>query len=456
MSGYFVAFGDHLGDPAHVVVAGRRFLLKEEALCVGLRCDLPSRVRDLVRTGMAIYVVDRLWRRNRRSAAKGPSRDVELAVEVSDPDFWRSRPVTMALRRACELLSGDRWDISFSQPDHRQRCRQRFLNFPVPDNPMVCLYSGGLDSAAGLATQLRNRRARTVVVTADHQRGLGSTVRKQLAWLRRRYGRELHPVIVRTELLKPPRPAQQELTQRCRSLLFAALGGAAACASRASTVEVYENGVGAINLPLMAGMQVGGRSSRSSHPAFLRHMTDLVSLVAERPVSFELPFRDQTKAELVRSLREDGLERLARDTVSCAHYPLRERGPAKQCGVCAACIGRRQALITAGIEEPAERYLYDLFADPAALAAVPSEKLDFLRATIMQLTVLSDLGTAAPLPGLVRRQIFGTGIARNGESVEDWTGVLVRYREEWLKLLTRARSRGLHWGNWLRPRGTAA
>ena len=90
----------------------------------------------------------------------------------------------------------------------------------------------------------------------------------------------------------------------------------------ASKVEMYENGVGAANLPPMTGMLVGGRMSKSSHPAFLRAMTELVSRVAERPIAFELPFATRTKAEMVRTLREDGLTKLANATVSCIHFPL--------------------------------------------------------------------------------------------------------------------------------------
>ena len=455
MPSYRVLSGGGDAEGAHVLAPGKRFRLDERALCFGLRRDLPPKVRDLVRVGMSVYVVDRLARRNRRSAKVGPTRDVELTVEVADPDFWTSEACA-PLRRSCELLSDDRWDIGFVPRSQGLGSRQRFLDFAVRDVPIVCLYSGGLDSAAGLASQLRDRSVRTIAVTAEHQVGQDQRIRRQLARLHSRYGRQLDPVIVRTSLIRPPRMAKQELTQRCRSLLFAALGGAAACVSGAEKVEVYENGVGAMNLPLMVGMQVGGRSSRSAHPAFLRHMGHLASLVAERPISFDLPFRGHTKAEVVRALAEDGLQGLAQATVSCVHYPMREQGPAKQCGVCAACIGRRQAMLLAGVGEPATRYVHDLFGDQANLGAVPRDKLHFLIATIWQVYSLAELGPGKALPALVRRQLYGTGIVKPGEPVQEWIDVLVRYREEWLQLMAAARARGLSWGNWLRTGDPAA
>ena len=455
MKRYMVAFDSREQGGGHVLAAGKQFRLNEEALCLGLQRNLSPRVRDLVRVGMAVYVADRLSRRNRRSRSVGPTRDIDLTVEVAEPGFWRSQALE-PLRRACELLSDDRWDITFVPRARETLPRQRFLSFSVPDTPSVCLYSGGLDSAAGLARQLRDRAARTLTVTAEHQVGQESMVRRQLKLLGARYGRILQPLVVRTSLIGAPRLAKQEKTQRCRSLLFAALGGAAACAVGASEVEVYENGVGALNLPLMAGMQVGGRSSRSSHPRFLRYMGQLVSLVAGRDISFALPFSGWTKAESVRALAEDGFRALACDTVSCVHYPLHEPGKGKQCGVCAACIGRRQALLLAGIDEPADRYRYDLFGNTGALDAVPASKLNFLKATIWQLNLLGELRPGEPLPDLLRLQLYGTRILEMGASAQEWVDVLVRYREEWLDLIAAARARGLSWGNWLSKHDSAA
>ena len=113
-------------------------------------------------------------------------------------------------------------------------------------------------------------------------------------------------------------------------------------------------------------------------------------------------------------------------------------------------------MILAGIQGPAQSYLYDLFGDQPALDAVPSDKLHFLQAPIWQLALLGQLRLAAPLPDFVRRQLYGTGVVQDGESAEKWIGVLIRYREEWLKLMALARSRGLSWGNWLGERELVA
>ena len=55
---------------------------------------------------------------------------------------------------------------------------------------------------------------------------------------------------------------ETERSRRCRSFLFAAVGAVAAAISEVTKVEVFESGIGAINLPLLAGM-VGSRATRA-------------------------------------------------------------------------------------------------------------------------------------------------------------------------------------------------
>jgi hypothetical protein len=262
---------------------------------------------------------------------------------------------------------------------------------------------------------------------------------RQLDHLARRYGAELRPIIVKVGYVRACEP-----THRCRSFLFAALAGSVACAEGSSEIEVYESGVGAINLPLMHGMGTGARTTKSSHPRFLRLMGELVGRIAGRRIDFVLPYRDRTKAELVRAMVADGLEELARSTVSCVQL----RGRAKQCGYCAACIGRRQAMMTAGIIEPPETYEHDLFGTPQVTNAIESDKLDYLNATLMQVDRLGEL-EHRPLPDWFLGYALGTGVEGSAAALEPWVQVLLRYRKEWLDLVALGQSRGWNWARWL-------
>ena len=433
-------------DKSHGILAkGRDFRIDESDLGAGIYRELPPLARDWVRIAMAVYVCDRLAKRDRRPTFASASRNIGLAVQVSEQDFWRSENVLSLLRESLRLLGDDYWQLSFSGPGGTW---QRTFGEPPPVSPVVCLYSGGLDSAAGLANQLRDRADPTVAVTAWHQPRQRRRVLRHATMLRKRYGRNLASVVIRTSLRRAPRLSLQETTQRCRSFLFAALGGAVAAALGSSDVEVYENGIGALNVPLMRDMAVAGRATKSTHPQFLRLMGELATRVAGRRIEFRLPFQDWTKGEMVKSLVEDGLQPLAHDSVSCVHYPLRLPGTAKSCGTCPACIGRRQAMFAAGIDEDPRRYHYDLFGSPEAFGAIPENELDYLKATLLQVCYLAELDSGA-MPSRLRDHLFGTRVVATELEAGSWLRLLRKYRAEWLDLISAAQKSRVGWAAWV-------
>jgi len=421
--------------------------LDECGLATALFHSIPSRAGDLLRIGLAVYAADRLSRR-KRGQQSGMSRVMHLEVGVVDPDFWSDWQTLAPMLESLELLSSDTWHLRF------RACAPviEYLSCRPDEHPRVCLYSSGLDSAAGLATQLRTRKGAMLSVTTYHQGLQDKRVTQQLRQLARRYKVDVRPIVVRTALGSVPLLQKQELTQRCRSFLFAAMAGAVACAEQSSSIEVYESGVGAINLPLMHGMATGARTTKSTHPHFLRLMSDLASRVAERRIDLTLPHRDRTKAEIVRTLAEDGLADLARSTVSCVHYPV--RGKAKQCGYCLACIARRQAMIVAGVDESDGAYEYDLFGSSQTVNAVEPAKLENLKATLMQVERLGEL-RGEPLPEWFLQYALGTRVVKDRDALRSWVDVLLRYRAEWVALIALGESRGWNWAKWL-PASAAA
>lgn len=141
----------------------------------------------------------------------------------------------------------------------------------------------------------------------------------------------------------------QETTQRSRGFLFCTSGAVLAAACGVDVVDIYENGHGAINLPLVGGGLSSAFSTRGAHPAFLSKMSRLASDVLERPIRFDLPFAHLTKADMVAQLASTpGLSDWAQQSRSCVHTSWRELG-ITHCGYCAACIERHQALDGAGV-----------------------------------------------------------------------------------------------------------
>lgn len=417
------------------LVNGVNFRLDEDRIPQIWGGYLPPLLRDLARIGTAVYVSDRLTRRPRRS--QGTGREIDLRVDVTSPEFW-TRHADL-ITRILGVVSNDVWDLQFKAGI--TELAQVGLFGEGDPIPVVCLYSGGLDSAAGLLNRLRDGVRSVVTVTVCHQPGQRRRVLRQLDAFRRQYNAQIIPIIVRTTLRQAPLLKHQELSQRCRSFLFLAIGGAVAATVGASDVEIYESGVGVLNLPSMTGMLVGARATRSCHPELVRLMTQLVSAAAGRRIAFSEPFVHHTKSEVVRAFAEAGLQAVVPLTASCVHYPVRIRGTAKQCGLCFACIGRRQALFAAGVDDPVNQYRRDIF-DPQC-DATPTD-LESLRADLFQIARLAELSSSEP-PAWFSRHLYGSHVAQPGDLAEPWCELMLRYRAEWLRWIEHARQQRLKW-----------
>ena len=119
-----------------------------------------------------------------------------------------------------------------------------------------------------------------------------------------------------------PEGNREEKSQRTRALVYLTLGVATALQAGTDTLWVYENGVGALNLPLDA-TQLGVDNYRGVHPRSLMMVEDLFAMVLARPVQIKNPFLFHTKAEMCRALLSTTLVDSIRDTVSCDSFPLR-------------------------------------------------------------------------------------------------------------------------------------
>jgi 7-cyano-7-deazaguanine synthase in queuosine biosynthesis len=446
-----VAISTSSDEPIIELFGGKHFHLDADAIQIQLAGILSPRMIDLLRIASAVYVTDRIIRRVRNGSV-GWSRTLRLEIDVLEPAFWKSLSISELLSELLAFLTGDDWELVFrDDPSRPLPPEQTWLPFSAPTN--VCLYSGGLDSAAGVASDLRKfPQARLLPITVWHQSGQRHLVLKQVRSLSRHYKAIVNPLIVKFSMLSPSRLRQEENTQRSRSFLFCAVGGAAASLTKVGVVDIEESGIGAINLPLMAGM-VSAKATRSTHPCFLNILSKLLTAVADQKIEFRLPHLQLTKGEVVAELTHAGLTDVALATASCVHYPLRDERQ-KQCGVCPACIFRRQALIAAGIDEPTGTYKYDLFSLDSA-DVIPASKLEYLRAFLMQIEKLSGIRSGSDLPPFLRRHLLGTHVVSPQEPVFWCVELYRRYVNEWFRVIETAQARGLAWAAMIR-RGAAA
>ena len=411
--------------------------------------ELSKRQIDLLRIGMAIHAADRLVPRHR---SKNGRRQPIIDIEVLDVAFWSRSDSYDRLKQCVDFLSGsDDWSFRFRQAAHVRHESYEKLFRGHDRSALVALYSGGLDSAAGLAARLAEIPGGMVVpVTVRHQTQKGKLVRdhfKLLVDAGLSSNADLQPfqagVFIRNRRIKEDLGVRlREDSHRCRPFLYMSVAGMVADSVSSPEVEIFESGVGSVNVPLVSG-PADYRTTCSSHPRFLRLFSDLASHVNEAEVRFVLPFDHMTKAEVVGRAKAIGMEELTRKSVSCILHPLR-RGNGRQCGHCTACVYRRQAMITAGIDEGPDAYDVDLFSPAGPPPCPPEKQLEPIRAFHQQAGRLAELETGR-VPECFRRYLYTTQAVSTENELGLYAKVHRRYWREWDAIIANARRRCFPW-----------
>jgi hypothetical protein len=324
---------------------------------------------DLREIATAIAIADRLSRRpikkrgaNSTGAWRGWSRTFSLRIGVCRPEFWSNPAVLARLIDVATWMTEDTWNFSFARFNQREQ-QQSTLFVAPPSTGQVVLYSGGLDSFAGVATLLhRDPTAQIMLLSAVHNRLL-PVLDRQILLLRKAFPnhhiQHAHLPFYRRSIQEIGQQLQgsnvhvrEEISQRARGLLFWSNGVAEAWAMGATSVLSCENGIGALNLP-MNWRQLGSQHSRATHPRTVMLINRLLETIPDLAIRCSLPFLFTTKAELCRILPTARLVAGCAATVSCDSFPQREKSPVPgteiHCGTCTSCILRRQSLFAAGL-----------------------------------------------------------------------------------------------------------
>jgi 7-cyano-7-deazaguanine synthase in queuosine biosynthesis len=318
--------------------------LDGRAVIARLSRDLPRAAADLLEIAAMAYAADRLVPRpseRKCSDGSGWGRQLWLQIPVRDPDLWSS--VAARLTSLLSWLTDDEWTVEFSQLAEGTGPLDNRLGFlfdTVPRGSTLALCSGGLDSALGLAHDLKNLDAVVVSVYTNNRM---KAAQRQVV---RALVDTASNSCVQLQYCISLREPERENSQRTRGLLFLATGIATAWALGQDRLRVFENGIGAINLPYLRS-QEGPQATRSMHPRTLQMAEDLASAVSGQPFQVEAPYLLLTKAEAVRAVPEISAPVIAA-TVSCdTAFANRMPGRA-QCGVCTSCLLRRQSLVAGG------------------------------------------------------------------------------------------------------------
>jgi hypothetical protein len=356
------------------------------------------------------------------------SRRFDLRIAVHDAELWNRTDVRAALEDALNFLTGDVWRFSFVARCQAVPRVQKTLDFPSGAR-VIMPYSDGLDSRAVYALMAADEGVAGLVRVRLGSGGVDQPSR----------ARKLTPFAVVPYRIQ--KPEQGETSARSRGFKFAAVTGIAALLAKVERIVVTESGQGAFG-PMLA---VSGQTypDYRVHPTFSRRMERLLMALTGQVVRYEYPRLWSTKGEtlgLAASLRSAPSWS---DTRSCwqqsRHCSV--DGRRRQCGICAACMLRRMSMFTAGIDEPAETYIWERlsaerFEDGAAsgFKQITPALREYAIAGVLHMDHMAELSASPLHVRTLRRAARDTAEALNadsGEVEQRLRGMLERHAGEW-------------------------
>lgn len=315
------------------------------------------RLMDLLEIAAYVYTADCSTQRGSQwtdeDSTEPWERDFSFVIPVREPEFWNS--VSGEIIEVLHFLSDDRYSFKFEPMPEGHSLQQEYLEFGDKDdwpffNPeRVVMFSGGLDSLAGVVESARNGN-NLILVSHRPVATLSARQKRLFQELLKEFPQQLIHVPV---WINKDKNFGREPTQRTRSFLYAALGTVVGEFVQAGGVRFYENGIVSLNLPV-AGEVVRSRASRTTHPLVLHLLGELCTKVAERPFAVDNPYLFKTKRDVVESLKTHRADHLIGHTCSCAHMMFKTKAQ-QHCGSCSQCIDRRFAIVATGLQAQGSR-----------------------------------------------------------------------------------------------------
>ena len=202
-----------------------------------------------------------------RKASRSRRIRIHVVVPVRHPEILGSSQVSDQLSDILYWFTGDHWSFNFIRRTHGGRTAEPQMTMPLADalsEPSeVALWSGGLDSLAGLCNRLSAEPSWLLYfVGTGSNTILHSTQREVAVSLRDKFPGRIRLVQIPMRLDEST-ALRKEPSQRSRGFVFMLLGAACAYLAGKTTLHIYENGIGAINLPFRAS-EVGLDHTRVS------------------------------------------------------------------------------------------------------------------------------------------------------------------------------------------------
>lgn len=319
------------------------------------------RLLDLLEIAVYVFLADRSTTRGSKNSVEYQNwaRSMRFAVKVRDFEFWSKPDVGRKLAEALRFMSGDQ-DYSFDfQPGHSTLPTslfdsEEFNGAGSQAGNSVVLFSGGLDSLAGVVERLETTSDQLCLVSHRSGPSIKRTQDKLFETLKNRYPKRLTHYKFDCSLSGVK---AREETQRTRSFLYTSIAYAlSAVLSQDKKFFIYENGITSINFPKRQDMG-NSRTSRTTHPKTIALLKEFFSEVEGAEVAIATPYLWKTKTDVFGVLGQFGQKNLITSSVSCGSI-RRNLGQATHCGGCSQCVDRRLGAYGAKLDDTDEGGIY--------------------------------------------------------------------------------------------------
>ena len=318
---------------------------------------LSNRVLDLLQISAMVFCADRMAQRGERKSISNArwARSFEFHISVLDYEFWNQEKVKGALSDALCFMTGDRsfcFDFRQAELGHFEEKKTQQLSLFSKEADRVTdanaydimLFSGGLDSLAGLLEELSDPNQKVITVSHMSNNVVIHLQRKLIEKLNQDYNNRILPYGLTCHNKKML--SSEEETQRTRMFLFSAIAFALCECFNKHKFFVYENGVTSLNFSVQTDV-INARASRTTHPKTLGLLRKFYKIFDS---SFEIvaPYYKSTKEDIIRKYQELKRLDLIASAVSCSSTRTKH-GLCPHCGCCSQCIDRRFAIFAAGL-----------------------------------------------------------------------------------------------------------
>lgn len=328
---------------------------------------LPSRILDFLYIAAMVFCADRQVNRGERTSLSNDAwaRSFEFHIPVLDIDFWENKNLQKSLSDALCFMTGDRsYTFSFEKSkvglipkkDYQQLAifNRETDRIGDSENVDVMLFSGGLDSLAGVIERLNTVLDRKLLIVSHRANNtVIHTQQNVIKYLNQKYPDRLIDYGFQCNNCGM---VSKEETQRTRMFLFATIAFSICYSIGKQKFYVYENGITSINLPIQTDV-INARASRTTHPKTLGLMNKIFRFFDD-DFRVEAPYFNKTKEDIVRKFSDFGEKDLIASAVSCSST-RNKPGMAPHCGCCSQCIDRRFAMYAANLDEVDAPYAND-------------------------------------------------------------------------------------------------